>query len=153
MVDFDHDVKKFNTWFSDTRNLIVKEVREDGYTKYLRCLLKTYLMVVDPEFLEAVTLERRLWMMGRQADTYKYADLMQFTLTLFNNCMALSEWKGGKGQLTNKKGSGADDPKFLALLTDIQTAIKGGSNGNNLDSASDGGNGADRGAGGRAAES
>eukprot|EP00957_Ditylum_brightwellii_P198649 15140442-Ditylum_brightwellii.AAC.1 len=70
MDDFNHDVKKFNTWFSDKRNLIVKEVREDGYTKYLRCLFKTYLMAVDPEFLEAVTLKQRLWMMGRQANTY-----------------------------------------------------------------------------------
>eukprot|EP00957_Ditylum_brightwellii_P198531 15130629-Ditylum_brightwellii.AAC.1 len=121
--DFDHDVKKFNTWFSDKRNLIVKGVNEDGYTEYLRCLFKTYLAAVDPEFLEAVTLEQRLWLMGRQANSYEYADLTQFALTLFNNRTALSEWKGRKGQPTDKKGSGTDNPKFLALLTNIQTAI------------------------------
>eukprot|EP00957_Ditylum_brightwellii_P117712 8979281-Ditylum_brightwellii.AAC.1 len=70
MDDFNHNVKKFNTWFSNKRNLIVKEVGKDGYTKYLRCLFKTYLTAVDPEFLEAVTLERRLWLMGRKADSY-----------------------------------------------------------------------------------
>eukprot|EP00957_Ditylum_brightwellii_P074971 5697273-Ditylum_brightwellii.AAC.1 len=53
MDDFDHNVKKFNTWFLDKRNLIVKEVCEDGYTEYLRCLFKTNLTAVDPEFLEA----------------------------------------------------------------------------------------------------
>eukprot|EP00957_Ditylum_brightwellii_P046376 3520497-Ditylum_brightwellii.AAC.1 len=70
MDDFDHNVIKFYTWFSDKRNLIVKEVGEDGCTEYLRCLFKTYLMAVDPKLLEAITLERRLWMMRRQADTY-----------------------------------------------------------------------------------
>eukprot|EP00957_Ditylum_brightwellii_P042940 3251344-Ditylum_brightwellii.AAC.1 len=111
-----------------------------------------YLTAVDPEFLEAVTMEWRLWMMGRQADSYEYADLMQFALTLFNNRTALSKWKGGKGQLTDKRGSGADDPKFLALLTNIQTAIKGGNNVNNLGSSSGGGNRAGGGTGGRTAE-
>eukprot|EP00957_Ditylum_brightwellii_P028431 2146895-Ditylum_brightwellii.AAC.1 len=99
-----------------------------------------------------MTLEQRLWMMGRQADSYEYADLMQFALTLFNNHTALSKWKGGKGQLTNKKCSGMDEPQFLALLTNIQTRIKGGINGNNLVSSSGGANRADRGAGGRTAE-
>eukprot|EP00957_Ditylum_brightwellii_P103737 7902719-Ditylum_brightwellii.AAC.1 len=70
MDNFDHNVKKFNTWFSDKRNLIVKEAGKNGYTEYLRCLFKTYLTAVDSEFLEAVTLERRLWLMGRQADSY-----------------------------------------------------------------------------------
>eukprot|EP00957_Ditylum_brightwellii_P107188 8178288-Ditylum_brightwellii.AAC.1 len=152
MDDFDHNVKKFNTWFSDKRNLIVKEVNEDGYTKYLRCLFKTYLMAVDPKFLGAVTLEQRLWLMGRQADSYEYADLMQFTLTLFNNHTTLSKWKGEKGQLTNKKGSATDDPKFLAPLTDIQMAIKGGNNSNNLGSSGGGASRAGGGAGDRTAE-
>eukprot|EP00957_Ditylum_brightwellii_P192339 14642137-Ditylum_brightwellii.AAC.2 len=152
MDDFNHNVKKFNTWFSDKRNLIVKEAGEDGYTEYLRCLFKTYLTAVDPEFLEAVTLEWRLWMMGRQADSYEYTDLMQFVLTLFNNCTALIKWEGRKGQLTNKKGSGADNLKFLALMTAIQMVIKGGNNSNNLSSSSNRSNGAGRGAGGRTAE-
>eukprot|EP00957_Ditylum_brightwellii_P007159 543774-Ditylum_brightwellii.AAC.1 len=45
-----------------------------------------------------------------------------------------------------------DDPKFLALLTDIQMAIKGRNNGNNLGSYSSGASGAGRGAGGGTAE-
>eukprot|EP00957_Ditylum_brightwellii_P133434 10173164-Ditylum_brightwellii.AAC.1 len=53
MDGFNHDVKKFNTWFSDKRNLIVKKVGKDGYMEYLRCLFKTYLMAVGPKFLEA----------------------------------------------------------------------------------------------------
>eukprot|EP00957_Ditylum_brightwellii_P192098 14623229-Ditylum_brightwellii.AAC.1 len=35
MDDFNHNVKKFNTWFSDKRNLTVKEVGRDGYMEYL----------------------------------------------------------------------------------------------------------------------
>jgi hypothetical protein len=127
LSNFEHDVNKFNTWFSDKRNLIVKEVGENRYTEYLRCLFKTYLTAVDPKFVEAVTQEQRLWMMGRQADTYKYANLMSFALKLFNNCIALSEWKGGKGQLADKTSTCGEEPKFLALLTEIQTAIRGGS--------------------------
>eukprot|EP00957_Ditylum_brightwellii_P140463 10702327-Ditylum_brightwellii.AAC.1 len=87
--------------------------------------------------------------MGRQANSYEYLDLMQFALTLFNNRTALSKWKGGKGKPTNKKGPGTDDLKFLALLTDIQTAIKGGNAGNNPGSSSGSASGAGGGTGGR----
>eukprot|EP00957_Ditylum_brightwellii_P101543 7739137-Ditylum_brightwellii.AAC.1 len=130
----------------------MKEVGKDGYTEYLRCLFKAYLTAVDPEFLDAMTLERRLWLIGRQADSYEYAELMQFALTLFNNLTALSKWKGGKEQQTNKKGSDTDNLKFLALLTDIQTAIKGGNASNNPGSSSSGASGAGGGSGGRTAE-
>eukprot|EP00957_Ditylum_brightwellii_P155600 11844438-Ditylum_brightwellii.AAC.1 len=64
--------------------------------------------------------------MGRQVDTYKYADLMSFALTLYNNRVTLSKWKGGKGQLAEKTSTGREELKFLALLTEIQTAIRGG---------------------------
>ena len=147
LSSFEHDIKKFNTWFSDKQNLIVKEVGENGYTEYLRCLFKTYLTAIDPKFVEAVTQERRLWMMGRQVDTYEYADLISFALTLYNNRVALSEWKGGKRQLADKTktSTGGEEPKFLALLTEIQTAIRDGNLTSNPGGANDGGTGTGKG--------
>eukprot|EP00957_Ditylum_brightwellii_P051290 3888841-Ditylum_brightwellii.AAC.1 len=76
--------------------------------------------------------------MGRQANTYEYFDLMSIALTLFNNRVALSEWKGGKGQLADKMSTGGEEPKFLALLTEIQTTIRGGNLTSNSGGANDG---------------
>ena len=42
LKNFNQDVKKFNTWFTDKRNLIVREVGKEGYTEYERFLFKTY---------------------------------------------------------------------------------------------------------------
>eukprot|EP00957_Ditylum_brightwellii_P051227 3883428-Ditylum_brightwellii.AAC.1 len=90
--------------------------------------------------------------MGRQADTYKYADLMQFALMLFNNRVALSKWKGGKGQLVDKTSAGGEEPKFLVLLTEIQMAIRGGNLKSNSRGANNGGTGTGEGANNRASE-
>eukprot|EP00957_Ditylum_brightwellii_P042860 3244292-Ditylum_brightwellii.AAC.1 len=109
-------------------------------------------MAVDSKFVKAVTQEQRLWMMGWQADTYKYADLMQFALTLFNNRVALSKWKGKKGQLVDKTSAGGEEPKILVLLTEIQTAIRGGNLTSNSGGANNGGIGTGRGANSRGSE-
>eukprot|EP00957_Ditylum_brightwellii_P136438 10405699-Ditylum_brightwellii.AAC.1 len=84
--------------------------------------------------------------MGRQVNTYEYADLMSFALTLYNNRVALSKWKGGKEQLADKTSTGGEEPKFLALLTEIQTAIRGSNLTSNPGGANDGGTGTGKGA-------
>eukprot|EP00957_Ditylum_brightwellii_P061403 4660753-Ditylum_brightwellii.AAC.1 len=84
--------------------------------------------------------------MGRQVDTYKYADLMSFALMLYTNCVALSKWKGGKGQLADKTSTCGEEPKFLELLTEIQTVIRGGNLTSNPGGANDGGTGTGKGA-------
>eukprot|EP00957_Ditylum_brightwellii_P030735 2328893-Ditylum_brightwellii.AAC.1 len=45
--DFNQDIKKFNTWFTNTRSKIVKEVGQDGYVEYLGCLFKSYKTAKD----------------------------------------------------------------------------------------------------------
>eukprot|EP00957_Ditylum_brightwellii_P090381 6882604-Ditylum_brightwellii.AAC.1 len=53
--DFGYDIKEFNTWFTDKRNTIIREVGKEGYTKYERCLFKTYRTVENKEFLMEIS--------------------------------------------------------------------------------------------------
>eukprot|EP00957_Ditylum_brightwellii_P107987 8237773-Ditylum_brightwellii.AAC.1 len=66
--NFDQDIKKFNTWFTNKRSKIVKEVGKDGYTKYLRCLFKACKTAKDNEFITTIVEERCKWMLGRLKD-------------------------------------------------------------------------------------
>jgi hypothetical protein len=52
---FRHDIKEFNTWFTDKRNMIIREVGKEGYTKYKRCLAKTYCIAENKEFLMEIS--------------------------------------------------------------------------------------------------
>eukprot|EP00957_Ditylum_brightwellii_P205896 15345905-Ditylum_brightwellii.AAC.1 len=75
---FDYDIRKFNTWFNDKRNIIVKEIGKDGYKEYLRCLFKTYSTAKNQKFLDNIEEERRKWMMDEQKPSYDYSDLMEY---------------------------------------------------------------------------
>ena len=118
LKNFNQDVKKFNTWFTEKRNLIVREVGKEWYTEYKQCLFKTYRTAENEEFLTAVNAERRDWMMGKQEKGYNYASIQSFALKMFNNQVALGVWKLTKGKVTKT------EPKFLALLTEIQELKK-----------------------------
>ena len=96
------------------RNLIVREVVKEGYTKYKWCLFKTYRKAENEEFLTAINAERRDWMMIKQVKGYNYASIQRFSLKMFNNQVDVVEWKLTKGKGTET------EPKFLALLTEIQ---------------------------------
>eukprot|EP00957_Ditylum_brightwellii_P015765 1187837-Ditylum_brightwellii.AAC.1 len=63
---FGHDIKEFNTWFTDKRNAIIREVGKEGYTKCKRCLFKTYHTTENKEFLMAISQEKRDWIMEMQ---------------------------------------------------------------------------------------
>eukprot|EP00957_Ditylum_brightwellii_P075793 5760675-Ditylum_brightwellii.AAC.1 len=78
--DFRHNIKEFNTWFADKKNTISREVGKEGYTKYKRCLFKTYHTAENKEFLLAISQERRDWMMGKHKAGYSYSDMMCFAL-------------------------------------------------------------------------
>ena len=55
---FDNDIVKYNTWFDDTRELIIKE-EGDGYNEYLRSMFRAYLSCDDKEFADTIKDERR----------------------------------------------------------------------------------------------
>eukprot|EP00957_Ditylum_brightwellii_P112698 8590695-Ditylum_brightwellii.AAC.1 len=66
--NFDQDVKKFNTWFTNKRSEIANQVGTYGYTDYLRCLFKAYKTANDKEFIATIVEERCKWMLGRLKD-------------------------------------------------------------------------------------
>eukprot|EP00957_Ditylum_brightwellii_P064944 4927123-Ditylum_brightwellii.AAC.1 len=90
---FGHVINEFNTWFTEKRNTIIREVGKEGYTKYKRCLFKTYQTAENKEFLTVIGQERRDWMMDKQKVGYCYSDSMSFALKMYNNQKSLGEWK------------------------------------------------------------
>ena len=94
--------------------MIVREAGKEGYTEYEWRLFKTYRTAENEEFLTSINAKRRDWMMGKQVKGYNYASIQSFSLKIFNNQVALGEWKliKGKGVKT--------EPKFLALINHIQ---------------------------------
>ena len=58
LADFDHNVTKYNTWFTDTREEIMKE-EDEGFPEYLRSLFRAYQTSHNQEFLDAVAEEKR----------------------------------------------------------------------------------------------
>eukprot|EP00957_Ditylum_brightwellii_P189456 14420800-Ditylum_brightwellii.AAC.1 len=105
--DFDQDIKKFNTWFTNKRSKIVKEVGTDGYTEYLRCLFKVYKTAKDKVCIATIVEERHKWMLGRLKDKYRHSDIMELATKMYNNQKALGEWNAGNKEQSAKKG---EDP-------------------------------------------
>eukprot|EP00957_Ditylum_brightwellii_P189991 14464024-Ditylum_brightwellii.AAC.1 len=128
--DFNQDIKEFNTWFTNKRSEIVKEVGIYGYTEYLRCLFKAYKTAKDKEFITTIIEERHKWMFGRLKNKYKHSNLMELAMKTYNN---------QNKEKSTKKG---DDPKFIALLSKLEETLSGrnnsngGSNGNEKQSNS-----------------
>eukprot|EP00957_Ditylum_brightwellii_P205921 15346011-Ditylum_brightwellii.AAC.1 len=71
--------------------MVIKEVGEKGYTKYLCCLFKTYLTASNKEFIKVITMERCFWMMDKQGNLYNYSNFMEYTLKMYTNKEALRE--------------------------------------------------------------
>ena len=82
---FSNNVIKFNTWFDDTRNSIIKEEESGRYNEYLRSLFKTYLGCTNTEFVESIKDEKRKWIQGKLPPTYDYKDLLELGRLTFNN--------------------------------------------------------------------
>ena len=58
LKDYGYDIKKFNTWFIDRRNAIVREVGKGEYTEYKRSLFKIYKTARNQEFLKEIGNEK-----------------------------------------------------------------------------------------------
>ena len=110
---FGYDVIKFNTWFVDTRDAIIKEEGR-GYNEYLRSLFRAYLSCTNDEFLEAIKEERRKWIQGKLEDTYSYRDLLDLGRVTYNNLLDEDSW----AKVAKPKGKD-EDKNFLALATEI----------------------------------
>ena len=75
-ASFENNIVKYNTWFEDTRDKILKEEGE-GYNEYLRSMFRAYLACKNTEFVEAIKDERRRWTQGKLGASYTYLDLME----------------------------------------------------------------------------
>eukprot|EP00957_Ditylum_brightwellii_P203740 15335994-Ditylum_brightwellii.AAC.1 len=101
--------------------MIVKEIGTAGYTKFTRCLFKTYLSSNDVEFLRGIKDKQKEWMLDKQSTMYSHSDLMDLTLKLYNNQKALGEWnltiKGTTKQVESTGSKSNRELKYRALLT------------------------------------
>ena len=113
LSDFDHDVIKYNTWFCDTREEILKEEGE-GFSEYLRSLFRAYQTSHNQDFLDAIAEEKRKWMQGRLGPDYSYLELMELGRLSFNNLVDDGAWSKTKKKVESEK-----EQHFLALATEI----------------------------------
>ena len=117
LAEFDHDVIKYNTWFSDTREKIVRE-EGDGYNEYLRSLFRAYRTSNNTEFNESIGEERRKWIQGKLRDSYNHTDLMDLARLTFNNLVEDSAWQETKNKVDREENN------YLALATEILKRFK-----------------------------
>ena len=136
LADFDHDVIKYNTWFCDTREEIMKEEGE-GFSEYLRSLFRAYQSSDNKEFLDAIAEERRKWTQGRLQHDYSYIELMELGRLTYNNLVDDDSWSSNK-----KKAEKEQEKNFLALATEILEQAR--VNGNDSSSKSGGKDGSNR---------
>eukprot|EP00957_Ditylum_brightwellii_P135244 10312412-Ditylum_brightwellii.AAC.1 len=121
MQDFGHDVRKFNTWFVNQHNKTVREVGKKGYMEYLCSLFCIYKTTKDEVFLNEIKDKETKWVIGNLPEQYKYKDLIDFTLKLYSNRKAASEWKGSA---KDQKKPTNNDAKFLAMMTNLEQLKK-----------------------------
>ena len=140
LADFLGDIVKYNTWFQDMRDEIIKEEGSDRYDEYLRNLFKAYLNCPDAEFVDTIKFEKRKWTQGIQKEEYSFRDLLELGRLTYNNLVQDGTWKGDiKSAIKPKRTECTDEPveqnKFLALLGESMKN-NGGSNGSKNDGES-----------------
>ena len=116
--DFDDDVTKFNTWFTDTRTSIRREEGE-GYNEYLRQLFRAYLGCDNDKFKVAVEEEQRAWIQGKLSDDYSHEHLMDLGRVTFNNLVENDDWQTGRRSSDKRPAKDKEEKNFLALATEI----------------------------------
>ena len=122
---FNNDIIKYNTWFEDTREAIIKEEGK-GYNEYLRSLFRAYLTCDQEEFLDAIKDEKREWIQGKVPLNYSYRNLLSLGRVTFNNLVDEEECKVKPGP----KPEGKEEEKnYLALATALMTKMNTMSNG------------------------
>ena len=119
MGEFSGDVVKYNTWFEDMRDQIIREEGPDQYNEYLRNLFRAYLTCPDQEFIATVNEEKRKWMQGKLGTNYTFEDLLELGRVTYNNLVEDNSWKGTDKKIEQKGSSSKDENKFLALFTNF----------------------------------
>merc|ERR1740124_2039321 len=111
-ASFENNIVKYNTWFKDMRDRILKEEGE-GYNKYLRSMFHVYLASDNTEFVDTIKNERRRWTQGKLGADYTYLDLMELGRLTYNNLIEKDSWNG-------KPAKSKDAEKnYLALATEL----------------------------------
>ena len=116
--DFDHDVVKFNTWFCDTRDLIIRD-EGDKYDEYLRSLFRAYQASNQPEFSDTIAAQKRKWIHGEVKSGYSFRDLMEVARVTYNNMIEDRSWNVRK-----KKTEADGDKSYLALATQVLQKVE-----------------------------
>jgi len=115
---FDNNIIRYNTWFEDTRERIIKE-EGDGYNEYLCSMFRAYLECRNKEFVDAIKDERRKWTHGKLENSYSYHDLMDLGRLTYNNLMDENTWSA-KPQAKPRN----DEKNYLALVTQLMSQMK-----------------------------
>ena len=110
--DFKHDVVKFNTWFCDTRDLIIRD-EGDRYDEYLRSLFRAYSVSELPEFRDTIAAQKRQWVHGEVRKGYGFRDLMEIARVSYNNMVEDKSWA------VKKKYKTEEEKNYLALATQL----------------------------------
>ena len=122
MSDFDQNVKKYHTWFSDKGKMIIKnEQGQDTYKEYVRCLFKTYKTSKIEVFRKAVMDERTKWVTGNQPKNYSHKVLILFASKLYLNIEIDEDLPTPTNLTTTDQGTEA---KMLALIAQGETFFK-----------------------------
>ena len=82
---------KFNTWFYDTLDLIIRD-KEDKYDKYLRSLFRAYQASDQPEFRGTIAVQKRKWVRGEVNPGYNFRDMMEIARVTYNNIIENRSW-------------------------------------------------------------
>ena len=85
MVEFGHDISKYNQYLKETRAVIIQDKGAGLYNEFARYVFKTYHTCNNVEFIKMVKLEKRRCMMDQLPDGYCHLDLTTFGLMTFNN--------------------------------------------------------------------
>ena len=125
LPEFDNDVVKYNTWFTDVRTMIIRDEGPDKYNEYLRNVFRSYLTCTDKEFIEVVKGEKRKWMQGQLPHDYDYTSLLDLGRITFNNLQAGNEWEGSESKKARITSAPTEEKQFLALATELIEAMKG----------------------------
>ena len=110
--DFNHDVVKFNTWFCDTRDVIIRD-EGDRYDEYLRSLFRAYSVSELPEFRDTIAAQKRQWVHGEVRKGYGFRDLMEIARVSYNNMVEDKSWA------VKKKNKTEEEKNYLALATQL----------------------------------
>ena len=124
LKDFDNDVTRYNSWFTDTRDQIIRE-EGDGYNEYMRSLFRAYRTSPNEDFRDAIASEKRNWTQGKLPDHYTHHDLMVLARLEYNNSVEDDSWDSNKSKLEH----GKDDANILALATEILRNVTSTQNG------------------------